>query len=235
MCRTEGDETRRARIVALLETRDDGLPTPWRSSRVPAGFDHRATVRVTCPDCLANDFRLRSRRGLSRGCETCGGVGYVEERRDRDPYARNDKPSYGSLERRDQALERDRQIDMLGRQTRPPVQVDEEADAADHPYRWERERVRMWRRYDYQWLDVELDALRDRDPDGCHALHAVYVYGWLQEVSAIVEEAVERGLRFLELRGRLYEALAGRPLRAPGFEQAKHPALVRRDRTRRVA
>lgn len=210
----------------MLETRDQHLPDVRPRSAAPSGFVHHTVVRVSCPDCLANGRRMP-------GCSTCGGQGWLEERRDRDPYSERgqlkNRPVGGeqagfNVDRHERTRERDRMLDRLGDQLRPASEVDEDEDANAHPYRWERERARMWRRFDYAWLDVVLDSLRARDPDAAHALHAVYVYGWLREASAGVEAAVERGLRFLELRGLLHELVTGRRLRAPGFE---HPAVRR--------
>jgi hypothetical protein len=199
---------RRQAIVRLLETRDEHLPEPTRRADGVAGFVHRAKVPVTCADCLANDGR-----GNRFDCETCGGSGFVEEFRERDPYAQNDVKAYGlDGSRHDSARERDRQIGVLEQQIRSAASVDELADANDHPYGWELARRRMWKLYDYGALDAALEQLRVADDGASRALHAVYVYAWQPKASTgPLQVACERGLAFLDER-------LPQKLRAPGAE-----------------
>ncbi len=193
---------REAAIVQLLRTRDEHLPTPTRRSEVSSGFAHGPAL-MTCEDCLANGK-------VMYGCEPCGGRGFVAEKRDRDPMAKNETAAYGlDGSRHDLTNARDRQIDALARQTRPASKIDELADANQNPYSWECERERMYRLYDYGALDRGLDQLRLTDDGAYRALHAVFVYGWLAEASATAEAACSRGLRFLA-------ELLPDPLRAPG-------------------
>lgn len=198
---------RRDAILNLLRTRDEHLPEPVRRTEASTGFVHRMPARVTCPDCLANDRTMF-------GCETCGGRGYTEKMRERDPYATDKVMPYGlDGTRHEAARERDRQLGMLDRQlARPKSAADELAEANANPYAWELARRRMWKLYDYSALDRALEQLRAVDEDASRALHAVYVYAWMPEGPA-VEMACERGLVFLDER-------LPDPLRAPKGEQA---------------
>lgn len=210
-------QERRAAIVSLLTSRDDGLPEPVRRDHSMPGFVHHTAVRESCPDCLTNDRRLN-------GCETCHGRGYVETLRERDPYAIDKVQPFGlDVTRHERARERDAQIARLAAQTREPFAspADELADANRNPYRWERERRRMWERFDYGQLDQALEAMRCEDEAAYRILHAVYVYRRWSEPSTAVEQIVERGLVFL------HERLPD-PLRAPG--SAKPAALQRREK-----
>lgn len=76
----------------------------------------------------------------------------------------------------------------------------------------------MYRLFDYGPLDLALEELRTHDPIAYRALHAVYVYGWLRDVSGVTEAAVARGLAFLSPRLAAFEFARGRKLRAPGME-----------------
>lgn len=205
------DEIRRSQIIVLLETRDDHLPQPTPHTHVDPGFVHNTPHRESCPDCLANDRVLKS-------CETCGGRGYLEELHAADPYEIQQVRKYGIDPRRHERVrDRDAQIARLDQQLAPPRTEQDLLDEANaHPYLWERERERKWRDYDYAALDVALELLRDHDQGGYHMLHAVYVYGW-QDASAVLEAAVERGLRFLDERMPAV-------IRAPG---APDPALAK--------
>lgn len=198
---------RRAQIVALLTSRDDNLPLPVRRGMPPAGFVHHTVARESCPDCLANDKR-------SKACETCRGRGYIETHRERDPYAVDKVQPYGlDVTRHERTRERDATIDRLTQQTRPPwtSPADELAEANRTPYRWERERKRMWATYDYPALDKALERLRQHDPQACSLIHSVYVYGWA-EPSSTVEAIVDRALVFIDAR-------MPDPIRAPGDKQ----------------
>lgn len=201
-------DIRRTQIIRLLETRDDNLPEPVRDTATVAGFVHRNTARESCPDCLANGRTMKT-------CETCHGRGWVEVFREHDPYAIEKVQPYGiDRQRHERARERDRQIDRLDEQLAAPrkTEADLVAEANDHPYGWERARELMYDRFDYAALDRALDALRTADDGACHALHAVYVYGWL-DYSAVMTAAVDRGLRFVD-------ALMPDPIRAPGDDVA---------------
>jgi hypothetical protein len=192
-------------IVRLLQTRDYHLPALAPRQAAPAGFIHDTYAPTVCPVCEGVD---------SINCTGCGGRGEVERHRNRDPYAKSETVTPYGLdgERHRAGHERDRQIDRLGRQTRPAAAIDEDDDAARNPYPWERERRRMYQRYDYAALDRTLDQLRLIDDGAYRALHAVYVYGWLAEASGAVEAACHRGIAYLD--SRLPD-----PLRAPGTPQ----------------
>lgn len=221
---------RKQAIVRLLETRDDELPLPGKAATVASGFSHEARTR-TCPDCLANGR-------VSVGCETCHGRGFVDPRyatiaatdalpddgERRDPYSVNAEAKRYGLDgsRHDAAYRRDREIESLARQTRPALSEAEMLEEANHnPFGWERARAQMWHRFDYAALDLALDELRNHDPVAYRALHAVYVYGWLREVSGAAEAACARGLAFLSPRLAAFEFARGRQLRVPGVEQKR--------------
>lgn len=242
---------RRAQIIRLLETRDDHLPTPTRREHSTAGFVNEERPR-SCPDCLANGRVMKS-------CETCGGSGTVAGRRldqvavpdalpddgdQRDPYAVEKVVPYGlDPTRHDRVRERDAELDRLASQTREPWKspADELADANAHGEPWELARRRMYATYDYGALDRALEQLHQADDGAYKALHAGFVYRWI-EPSTVFESACERGLRFLEER-------LPDPLRAPGNEprllnlsaRGRHAdtgALAQRDeaiRTRAIA
>lgn len=159
------------------------------------------------------------------GCETCGGSGEIEgaaafarvsvadalasDGSSRDPYVRDAVLPFGwDVSRRELARERDGQIGRLGEQLRPPLSEAELlAEANARPDEWERVRRRMYRLFDYAALDRALGQLREADDVACRALHAVYVYGWLELERAPVV-VLERGLVFVEVR-------LPDPLRAP--------------------
>lgn len=192
---------RRDAIIRLLRGRDEHLPEPGhRRSEASAGFAHKEPALVSCPDCLANDRTMF-------GCETCGGRGYTEEKRDRDPYSLSDKVAPFGFDgsRHDASRARDRQIESLKQQLRPASKVDELADANENPYSWERARKRMYRSFDYAALDLALEQLRVADDGASRALHAVYIYAWRSEPAGPLLAACERGLSFLD--GRLPEKL----------------------------
>lgn len=199
-------EERRTAIVWLLEHRNDHLPvelrgaTPVAAPGFVGGVDPsgRAMRSLSCPDCLTNGRAMA-------GCETCGGRGEIPDPGP-DPYAQNEKvvPFGFDQSRHDVSHERDRKIEMLGRQTRPaPTEAELFEEANRRGYAWEEERKAMYRRYDFAALDVSVDELRAHDVDAAHALNAVYVDRWLAEVGSIsplVEELLERGLVFLSER-----------------------------------
>jgi hypothetical protein len=193
---------RRDAIVRLLRTRDEHLPEPRHRTETMAGFVHRAPARISCPDCLANDKAMF-------GCETCGGRGYTEEHRERDPYAVDQVMPFGlEPDFREANRNRDRQIEILGQQLRPASKVDELEDANRHPYAWERARAAMYRRFDYGALDCALEQLRLLDDLAYRMLHSVHVYGWFTHITPAVEAICDRGIAFLD------EQLPD-PLRAP--------------------
>lgn len=144
---------RRDAIVRLLELRAEGLPEPPRRRiEGTSGFVHGRGADgqqlrwLSCPDCLANDRTMF-------GCETCGGRGQIPDV-GRDPYAVNETVAYGlDGSRHDWSHERDRQIEMLGRQLRQAADVDEVEDANQHPYAWERARRRLYQTYDLAAVD----------------------------------------------------------------------------------
>lgn len=207
--------TRLEQIIRLLQTRDDNLPQPSRRpSYTTAGFVHNAPARETCEDCLTNGRTLPT-------CETCGGRGYTEYRRERDPYAIEKVVPYGlQPAAHEQRRDTDAQIARLEQQLAPPfaTPADELAHANKHPEPWEIARRHMYRAYDYAALDHALEQLRQIDEGAYHALHACYVYAWA-EPSAGYEHAVTRGLDHLDRE-------LPTPLRAPNGDT--HPALERR-------
>lgn len=179
---------RRTRILRLLETRFDGLPVPRRREQAAPGFVHRTVARESCPDCFGETPGVF-------GCEGCHGRGWVEHRRQRDPYEVAKTQRYGLTGHAgDRARALDAEIARLEAQTRPPYATpeDELADANQHPPAWWRERERMYRRFDYRPLDVALEQLRHAHPD--------------------VAPGSERGLRLLE-------PLMPEPIRAPEPER----------------
>jgi hypothetical protein len=222
------DDARRAAIITLLQTRDDGLPEPRRHAQGSSGFaggvdeKGRPLRAVSCPDCLANGF-------TTFACETCHGTGHVaDDGKDpmddpikNPPYDERRKTNWGGNDRIEDARERDRQLQTLEQQLSPPKsEADLLAEANRRGFGWEEERRRMYRLFDYGALDAALDLLRDADDSAYRAIHAVYVYAWLTELSPGVEVSLERGLLFLS------EKLPDN-LRSP---TTKHPALARRDR-----
>jgi hypothetical protein len=113
--------------------------------------------------------------------------------------------------RHDVTHDRDRQIEMLERQTAPPKsEADLMAEANAHPYVWELARRRMYRMFDYGALDRALEQLRDADHSAYRALHAVYMYAWAPPSAGVYECA--RGLDFLE-------SVLPDPLRAPAASE----------------
>lgn len=217
----ERDLGRRARIIRLLQTRDDGLPEArWTNTQPPErGFSNDVLAPESCPDCLANGVILRT-------CETCRGEGVIEYRRRKDPMddpIRNPPPdprrkAYFGGDAGDQRVDRARAIDAavaaaereLQRHLAPPTVEDLIAEANKHPEQWEIERKRMYRQFDYAALDRALELLRQHDQEAYHLTHGIYIYGWI-EPSTTVEVAVERGLR--QLDGWMPEFI-----RAPGDE-----------------
>lgn len=156
---------RHAQIVVLLDTRYDNLPevTRRRDDGQP-GFTHGKVVRLSCPDCLANDRPMF-------GCETCGGRGFIEEKREHDPYANQNVKAFGFDDREtDRRVAIDSAISAAGRELqrfpgfRPAGAVDEIEDANRHPYAWELARRRMYRDFDYAALDVALEQLHGTHP-----------------------------------------------------------------------
>lgn len=225
-------DDRRNEIVWLLTHRNDHLPLPSRHVESSPGFVNEPRPR-TCPDCLANGRTMV-------GCETCGGSGVVEPKRiglvssvdelpddgeTRDPYANNETVGYDRT-RHDSVSARDRQIEMLKQQTRPPRKEFELLEEANRRgYAWEEERRAMYRQHDFAVLDEALDVLRSHDADAAHALNAVYVDGWMAEVGQITpvaEQLCERGLSLLS-------ACLPDPLRT-GL--VRHPADDRQSRRR---
>lgn len=202
------DPLRRRQIIRLLETRDQHLPEPRRRLRVATGFVHQTLAPTVCDVCEGVD---------STACTGCGGRGYVERMRDRDPYANNLVMPYGwTPSRIEAARDRDQQIDRLQEQLRPPRSAaDLLAEANERPDPWERDRARMYRRHHYAALDRALDHLAVRCPTAVTVLHQVYVYAWLTDASGSMRRVAELGLTFIDARFWLWGI---DPIRAPGSE-----------------
>lgn len=141
------------------------------------------------------------------GCETCRGRGYLERRRRKDPYDTGQSQGWfgSSAARHERARERDREIDRLAEQTAAPVA---EAAIEVRPDAWEVARARHLARFDFPALDGALESLRLSDPDAHHALHAVYVYAYVTEISPRLTVRIEAALVFLD-------ELLPDPLRVP--------------------
>jgi hypothetical protein len=197
---------RRAAVVRLLEVLTDGLPLPARSPMSTLGFVHRSASRETCVDCLANGF-------VSRDCESCGGRGYVEARRIRDPYDTGASPGWfgSSAAKHERDHERDAELDRLEAQLAAP-RPEREQIAKAPKERWERERDRLHERYHLAELERALEELAVADVDAYRAVHAVHVYGWLPCVGRAAV-LVDRAIVFVEAR-------LPDPLRAPAVESA---------------
>lgn len=214
------DRERRDAIVRLLVTHDDWLPLPTVRTGAPRGPVNNVRDNVeTCPDCLTNGRVMFS-------CETCHGAGTIRSPRTKDPYVADDVvlPFGWDRSKHELAKERDRQIDALEQQLASPrSEADLLEDANRHPYGWETERKRMYAMFDYGPLDRALERLRAVDDRAYRLLHAVYIYGWLTELSPAVEGECERAIAFLSLRlpgGSIWKATVlepdrDRPLRAP--------------------
>lgn len=206
-------------IVALLRSRDEGLPEISQRSGPSRGFSHDVEVLVDCPDCLE-----RRSDGLATfGCETCGGSGHLRSFRGRDPYAIDKTQPFGlTPDRHESRRDRDAELARLAEQTRPAFRTSLDELAGLRPFPWEIERARLYRKWDFAALDLALAELRVADEQACRVLHGVYVYGYAAHSSRLAA-VVLRGLVFVEAR-------MPDPIRAPGFDTPKHPALERWDR-----
>lgn len=170
---------RHAAILRLLEIRYDGFPDVHRNVQSVSGFVN-AKGRISCPDCLANTpvwsaedpYVDRTRFG----CETCGGRGYIDVKRERDPYAINVVTPYGADGAKHEAdRERVREIARLKAQTRPAHDVDEAAEANALDYAWKRDRDRLYAKYHLAELELAIEWLRLHFPGvklrgGCGSL-----------------------------------------------------------------
>lgn len=204
-------------IVALLRSRDEGLPENAPRSGPSRGFSHRVEVVVDCPDCLE-----RRSDGLPTfGCETCGGAQVVRSFREHDPYAIDKTQPFGlTPDRHESRRDRDAELARLAEQTRPAFVTSEDELASLRPFPWEVERARLYRRWDFAALDRALDQLRVADEQACRVLHGVYVYGYAAHSSALAA-VVLRGLVFVEAR-------MPDPIRAPGFESPSERRVTAR-------
>jgi hypothetical protein len=214
-------EERRAAIVRLLEALTDGLPMPARAPMSTLGFVHGATARETCEDCLANGF-------VSRDCETCGGGGFLERRRVRDPYDTGAASGWfgSSSAKHERGRERDAEIARLAAQTAPALPA-AEIVATVRPERWEAERRALREDFDVGAVERLLDELALVDVDAYRAVHAVHVYSWLPS-SGLAAVCVERALVFLS--ARLPEVLRS----PPPVEVKLAAALTRAERNREI-
>lgn len=216
---TDVSRERVEQVIALLQSRDDGLPESAPRSVPSRGFSHRVEVVVDCPDCLERRLDGES----TFGCETCGGASVTRSFRERDPYAVEAVQPFGlTPDRHEGRRLRDAELGRLELQTKPPFASpeDELADANRHPFGWELERKRRYAKWDFGSLDLALDALRLCDEEAAHALHSVYVYGYV-DVCVSLEVALLRGLVFVALR-------MPDPIRAPGFETDPERRVVGR-------
>jgi hypothetical protein len=231
---SEAPVSRRALIIRLLETRDDGLPLPARRDQTPRGFvsglddDGKPLRWLTCEDCLSADATMGANGRGRPGCETCGGEGRVPDLGP-DPYQKNDPQPYGITgENTDHRVARDVAIARAGNELRrfPGFRLesakDELAEANKNPDPWERTRQQMYRRYDYGALDAALELLRGHDESAYRLVHSVYVYCWA-DASTTAEAVIERAMRFIDER-------MPDPIRAPGFEQGRARRWAERSR-----
>lgn len=186
-------EERRGEIIRLLEVLDDGLPMPSRAPLSQLGFVHRASFRESCPDCLANGF-------VSHLCESCGGQGFLEGRRARDPYDTGQNRGWLGAAGIEAEKERDREIARLESQTAPP-RPEAELAAVARPAGWEVERGRLRDRFDVVLVAAALERLSGEDSEACHAVYAVFVYRYVRPAASSAHGVLERGLR--ELSGWL--------------------------------
>lgn len=188
------DPVRRDAIVRLLEQLHTGLPEATARPLSTAGFVHDATARESCPDCLANEF-------VSRDCETCGGRGFLEQHRRRDPYDTGRHiGALGATEvAREAVRRRDRELVTLERQLAPPpkTEADQLAQANAAPPAWVRARAALRHDFDFVPLERALEVLRDVDADAHRAVYAVHVHGWLPQEGRAATSA-ERGLALLD-------------------------------------
>ena len=184
---------RRAAIVRLLEAVTDGLPLPGRSPMSTLGFVHGTSARESCADCLANGF-------VSRDCETCGGRGFVESRRLRDPYDTGLSSGWfgSSAAKHERDHERDAELARLEAQLeRPRPEAEQVAESPPEP--WERARRRLRERYHLDELEQALEELAVVDVDAYRAVHACHVFGWLRPAGR-AGVCVDRALVFLDER-----------------------------------
>jgi Helix-turn-helix domain of resolvase len=148
-------------------------------------------------------------------CETCGGRGFVEVVRSRDPYDTGRSLGYGSAGH-ESGRERDAEIARLGVQLAGPRP---ERDMPARPERWEVERLAKWRCFDYAAVDEALEALRGVDGLGYHVVMEVCVYGWVGaealsvRAAAVLEVALGRLSAWLPDPLRAPDELVGRPER----------------------
>jgi hypothetical protein len=217
---------RRAAIVRLLEALTDGLPVPVRAPMSTLGFVHSSVARESCADCLANGF-------VSRDCETCEGRGWVEERRERDPYDQSAATGSegwfaSSAAKHQRDRERVVEIGRLGEQLAPP-RPEAELVAGIRPERWEVERRRLRAAFDVELLELALADLAAADVDAYRAVHAVHVYGWLPDAGAAAV-CVERAIVFVS--ERLPERLRA-PAVASAADQLGPMTLEQRNREMR--
>lgn len=181
-------EVRLSAVVRLLGVLMDGLPLPSRAALSASGFAHRVTVRESCPDCLVNGFR-------SRDCETCGGRGYLEGVRVRDPYDTGEASGWfaSSAARHEREHARDAEVDRLGVQVAPPAGSELDVLASTGPEGWEVERARLRSCFHVAELEVALERLAVVDVEAHGAVFAVHVYGWLPDVGR-ARRLAERGV-----------------------------------------
>lgn len=229
---TQLRDPRRAALIRLLETMNDGLPEPrgqWAGFGAVPG--ETATRKQPCRSCDETGS-VNTRTG-PKPCPKCDGKGWYlvdgyTGRRENEPQPPAPTQRLGSLsgpERQEWRHKTDAAIDRTKEQlavgTAGPQTLADELAEANHSggYRWERERNDLRKRFDYPALNRALAVLRDRDEPAHALLHSVYVYGWL-EPSTVMQAAIERGL--VLVLARMPETI-----RAPGFE---HPALQRRNR-----
>ncbi len=186
------DADRRAQIIRLLETRDQHLPQPSRRQQIDPGFRHNVIAPTVCPTCEGcNSF----------ACTGCGGRGYIERRRSRDPYAVDKIAKYGlDGSKHDRGYAIDHEIERLRQQTRPPLATEADVIADTPEYGWIRARELMYASYDFASLDRAMDMLHQVDPDACSLLTRVYEYQTLPapHPGTMMAALIDRGLRFVD-------------------------------------
>lgn len=103
-----------------------------------------------------------------------------------------------SQRRHERTRDRDREIDRIADQVAPPrSEAELLADADEHPFGWELERLRLREEFDVPALERALEVLRDVDADAYRAVFAVHVHCWVPEEGAAALLA-DRAVAFVD-------------------------------------